>query len=324
MIFDHISVSGSGDGNFDITQGASNITVQYSIIGSGRPGWSGAMLIAYHPTKNISIHHNLFSSRANLHATVDRRTTVGERNPLVHSSNNLNTPNLMADIRNNIIWNWGRPQYPLCCGFGYGTALDYGGTANVINNFYQTSGTQAPNAVDFGHLNNNSRAYIVGNVSGNRGVNPNSLSNLAAPWPAATIATQDACAAAALVLAGAGPHPLDSIDRAYIEAVTLTDCLAMQNKAPMAKAGEDILLTLPLNSATLTGSGTDNEGKVVKYGWTLVSGPGSCTFSTPSAASTTISNLIAGIYIFSLTVTDKDGATGVDHVTVTVNAVKVQ
>src|SRR5437868_10127081 len=47
MVFDHISVAGATDGNFDITAGAHDITVQYSVIGSGKSNWSGAMLIAY-------------------------------------------------------------------------------------------------------------------------------------------------------------------------------------------------------------------------------------------------------------------------------------
>ncbi|HMD00108.1 MAG TPA: hypothetical protein VKH37_08135, partial [Ferruginibacter sp.] len=99
MLFDHVSVAGGNDGNFDITAGAHDITVQYSIIGPGQPGWSGAMLIAYAGTKNISIHHNLFASR--------NSNGVGERNPLVHCVDNINVPDLMVDFRCNVIWNWG-------------------------------------------------------------------------------------------------------------------------------------------------------------------------------------------------------------------------
>src|SRR6185503_16046398 len=215
MVFDHVSVSGGGDGNFDITAGAHDITVQYSIIGTGMPNWSGAMLIAYNGTKNISIHHNLFNSR--------NATGVGERNPLIHCLDNINTNDLMVDFRCNIIWNWGADGGT---GFGYGSALDYGGTANLINNFYQTDGIMGDNPIQLNQLSTNARAYLSGNVSGNTGINANSLTNHT-PWPIpawAEITTESACSAAAMVLAGAGCQPLDGLDKVFTRNVSLANC----------------------------------------------------------------------------------------------------
>lgn len=214
MVFDHISVSGSGDGNFDITQGAYNITVQYSIIGSGRPNWSGAMLIAYEGTKNISVHHNLFNSRNN--------NGAGERNPYVHCSDNINTDNFMLDFRCNVVWNWGKNGGS---SYGFGTGLDYGATANIVNNFYQTNGSQASNAVEFNHNSSNARGYVSGNVCGNGSVNPNSISNHAL-WviPSyAVVKTESACEAASLVLSGAGCLPRDATDNSFIKTVSLSN-----------------------------------------------------------------------------------------------------
>jgi hypothetical protein len=91
------------------------------------------------------------------------------------------------------------------------------------------------------------------------------------------------------------------------------------NQAPVANAGADKILKLPVNSTTLNGSGTDTDGSVVSYGWVKVSGP-AATLTNTSSATLSISNLVAGIYIFGLTVTDDDGATGYDEVRVTVNA----
>jgi pectate lyase len=215
MIFDHISISGSGDGNFDITSGANNVTVQYCILGNGRPGWSGAMLIAYEGTKNISIHHNLFNSRG--------ESGVGERNPFIHCLDNVNTTNFMVDFRCNVIWNWGRNNGE---SFGYGTGVDYGGTANIINNFYQTDGTQASNTIDFNHDSTNARGYLSGNKSGNTGVDPNTLSNHPM-WPVpreATVTTESTCAAATLVLLRSGCQPLDATDKAMLSQVSLANC----------------------------------------------------------------------------------------------------
>jgi hypothetical protein len=215
MIFDHVSVGGGSDGNFDITAGAHDITVQYSIIGAGKPNWSGAMLIAYDGTRNISIHHNLFNSRS--------AAGVGERNPLIHCLDNVSTDDFMVDFRCNIVWNWGADGGT---GYGYGSALDFGGTANLINNFYQSSGIMSDNPIELNHDSTNARAYIWGNVSGNPGIDPNAKSNhsiwIIPSW--AVVTTETACAAAALVLAGAGCQPLDATDKALTGSVSLANC----------------------------------------------------------------------------------------------------
>ena len=95
---------------------------------------------------------------------------------------------------------------------------------------------------------------------------------------------------------------------------------AAANQPPAANAGNNITLTLPTNSTTLVGSGTDADGTITGYAWTRISGPATYTFGTANAATTTLSNLVQGTYVFRLTVTDNNGATGTDDVTVTVNA----
>ncbi|HEY6502954.1 MAG TPA: heparin lyase I family protein, partial [Chitinophagaceae bacterium] len=92
------------------------------------------------------------------------------------------------------------------------------------------------------------------------------------------------------------------------------------NQPPTANAGNNITLTLPTNSTTLNGSGSDPNGTITGYAWTRVSGPTTFTFGTANAATTTLTNLVQGTYVFRLTVTDNNGATGTDDVTVTVNA----
>lgn len=95
---------------------------------------------------------------------------------------------------------------------------------------------------------------------------------------------------------------------------------AAPNKAPQANAGGDQTITLPANSVTLNGSGTDSDGSIASYAWTKVSGPAGGTISTPAAKTTTITALQQGSYIFRLTVTDNSGATASDELTITVNA----
>jgi len=91
------------------------------------------------------------------------------------------------------------------------------------------------------------------------------------------------------------------------------------NQAPTVNAGTDQTITLPTSSVTLTGTGKDADGTIASYVWAKVSGPTSGTITSPSAASTTVTGLTQGTYVFSCTVTDNSGAKAADNVQVTVN-----
>ena len=316
IVFDHVSSANNGDGNLDMTSGAHDITVQYSIIGGGRANddnYSGAMLIAYAGTNNLTVHHNLFSV-----ATVGG---VGERVPFVHSNGTPTRTDLMIDFRNNLVYKWGRDNGT---GSGYASGVDYGGSMQCINNYYYSSASPG-NAIDNdadGSAGSNGQCHASGNVSGNSGVNPNSASNHAA-WtiPAAgAVTTTDACTAANVVKATAGCQPLDAVDQALVNAVVISNCASSGNQPPVANAGADKTVTLPTTSTSLTGSATDADGTIASYAWARVSGPTTFTLGTANAATTTLTNLVQGVYVFRLTVTDNSGATDTDDVTVTVNA----
>jgi Bacterial Ig domain len=92
------------------------------------------------------------------------------------------------------------------------------------------------------------------------------------------------------------------------------------NQAPVANAGPDQTITLPANSVTLNGSGTDTDGNITAYQWTKVTGPAQGTIVNASSAQTSVTNLVQGFYRFELRVTDNNGAFGRDTVTITVNA----
>ncbi len=95
---------------------------------------------------------------------------------------------------------------------------------------------------------------------------------------------------------------------------------AAANQAPTAVAGTDQSITLPTNTVTLTGSGTDADGSIASYAWTKIAGPTQFTIVSASQAQTAINNLVQGTYQFVLTVTDNSGASATDTVAVTVNA----
>lgn len=220
IVFDHCSSNGNRDGNGDITSGAKNVTVQYCIFGPGAPNstYSGDMLIAYDGTNNISVHHNVFYSIT--------PGSVGERSPLVHSVNNQNRTDLMVDFRNNVVYKWGRNNGT---GSGYGSNVSYGGTAMLINNYYYSSNFPGDAIVTDGSYGSTPPgvAYISGNVSGNGAAFPASNRG---PWDIPTFAsvtTQDACTAEAIVKQQAGCKPLDATDQFIISQINLLGCSAV-------------------------------------------------------------------------------------------------
>ncbi len=91
------------------------------------------------------------------------------------------------------------------------------------------------------------------------------------------------------------------------------------NIPPTASAGPDRTITLPTNSVTLSGSANDPDGTIVSYSWSQVSGPASATLSGATTATLIASSLIAGSYIFQISVMDNRGAAAVNTATVTVN-----
>ncbi|MCC6198883.1 SH3 domain-containing protein [Candidatus Nomurabacteria bacterium] len=95
------------------------------------------------------------------------------------------------------------------------------------------------------------------------------------------------------------------------------------NIPPIANAGQDIVINLPISSAILLSGqkSIDTDGTIARYAWAQVSGPNTANIISPSAVSTEITGLAqAGTYVFALTVSDEGGAAGTDVVTVTVQA----
>ncbi len=90
------------------------------------------------------------------------------------------------------------------------------------------------------------------------------------------------------------------------------------NAAPVANAGTNQTITLPITSVTLDASGS--TGTITSYSWTRVSGPNTPTITTPTTVSTTVTGLIQGTYVFQLSV---NGAASTSQVTITVNAAPV-
>lgn len=91
------------------------------------------------------------------------------------------------------------------------------------------------------------------------------------------------------------------------------------NNVPTANAGADQTITIPVNTVTLNGSGTDVDGTIASYQWLRIDGPTQYSIATATQAQTAVNNLAQGTYQFVLIVTDSKGAKARDTVTVTVN-----
>lgn len=98
-----------------------------------------------------------------------------------------------------------------------------------------------------------------------------------------------------------------------------TTVTVVANNTPVANAGSDIALGSSETSTTLNGNGTDADDDALTFSWAQVSGPSTATIDNASSASTGISGLVLGTYVFELTVSDGED-TDTDQVTVTLQS----
>ncbi len=91
------------------------------------------------------------------------------------------------------------------------------------------------------------------------------------------------------------------------------------NATPIVSAGPDLQINTPSTSTVLTGSANDEDGTILTYLWSKLTG-GAVTITTPALSATGLTGLIPGTYQFELMVTDNRGAIAKDTVTVLVNS----
>lgn len=94
---------------------------------------------------------------------------------------------------------------------------------------------------------------------------------------------------------------------------------SMANKAPVAHAGPNISVKLPVNAIVLQGSGEDQDGTIAAYSWKKLSG-GAVNMGSTTQPGLSLKGLKQGRYTFRLTVKDNSGATHHDAVLVVVKA----
>ena len=109
------------------------------------------------------------------------------------------------------------------------------------------------------------------------------------------------------------------------DGATATDNVSITviaNQAPTANAGDDQNVSAA-ETVNLSGSGTDNDGSIVSYAWTQESGT-TLTLTDANTENASFDSSGADdageVLVFTLTVTDDNGATATDNVSITVAA----
>src|SRR6266849_10947312 len=94
IVIDHVSIQGASDGSIDVTRGAFDVTIQWSIMAENIPNHNFLSLVEYQALR-VTFHHNLFVKGQS-------------RNPHSGWDSTLATtpPDIVTDIRNNLIWNF--------------------------------------------------------------------------------------------------------------------------------------------------------------------------------------------------------------------------
>lgn len=92
------------------------------------------------------------------------------------------------------------------------------------------------------------------------------------------------------------------------------------NSIPVANAGPDRTVTLPLSTVSLNGNlSTDADGSIVRASWSIIQSPGGGWMQNSNTISALAHNLSQGVYKFELTVVDNRAGWSKDTLTITVN-----
>lgn len=96
--------------------------------------------------------------------------------------------------------------------------------------------------------------------------------------------------------------------------LTFTYTSPLSYDQPIAEAGENVLIQLPVDTAVVDGSASSDPGNgALTYAWTQVYGPSTLVFSDAQAAMPSLSGLVEGVYLLRLTV-DNGSYSDIDEV----------
>ncbi|RYD90355.1 MAG: PKD domain-containing protein, partial [Sphingobacteriales bacterium] len=116
----------------------------------------------------------------------------------------------------------------------------------------------------------------------------------------------------------AGNYRFELLVRDDSSAIDRDTVFITVNAPPVANAGNDVSITLPVNTTTLYTESSDSDGTIVSYRWRKISGA-TMSFSDTTSATTTVTLSTAGTYRVQLLVTDNLGAVSSDTVQLVLN-----
>lgn len=91
------------------------------------------------------------------------------------------------------------------------------------------------------------------------------------------------------------------------------------NQPPVARAGDNITISLPQTWIVLDGSNSTDDNKIIAYQWEQISGPSITNIQQPNQTKTNVTGLTKGDYTYKLTVIDDNENKNSDLVYVVVN-----
>lgn len=208
IVVEHVSITGSRDGNLDITQdGTRDVVVRSSLIASPAP--PGKNMLFGNLATGIRFLGNVVIDAPQRNPEVSYDQTPAER----HDSGTT------IDMHHNVVWGWGR---------GRGTRIEEGSTANVIDNYFGGTDLEKALIVCTGPATvrncsrdprNVARAFTRGNVVQGGAVDVNARGTETEPFPAPPVTGEGTCREAERTLREAGVQPRDADERALIEKI---------------------------------------------------------------------------------------------------------
>jgi poly(3-hydroxybutyrate) depolymerase len=191
---------------------------------------------------------------------------------------------------------------------------DAGGDFNVA----KSPGTATLDASHSTDADSGIVRYVWKKISAPSGV---SLSSITIANPRSANATTTV---SGLTTAGQYTFQLFVVDtRAAVDTdeVVITAVDSVADQFPIADAGSDKTITLPVDSVRVFGEVSDPDGPTPSFVWEYVDGPATYTiYPNASAINPIFKNLQEGVYHFRLKATDDDGAIAYDTVMITVNS----
>lgn len=90
------------------------------------------------------------------------------------------------------------------------------------------------------------------------------------------------------------------------------------NLPPMARAGNNVTISLPLTWVTLNANESTDDIKITQYMWKQLSGPSNSLILNANDSVSNATSLTLGDYIFEVTVIDENNNNATDRVKITV------